>query len=109
MKIKGVRNERTGEIIYSRTNHDYHEDSAKEIFVDGQGDRFGWNAGVRYSLVEFELPVTKNELFSDWNHQRNQFGWLNKTQIEAQGIEIRTLRLVEAEVAGGCPRQTEGS
>jgi hypothetical protein len=93
VKILGLRNNKTGEVIYSRANHDFHSDTTNEIFVDGGFDYFRclYNENANFSKVEFDLNVTKQELYEDWNSMKDKYGRLSKEQIEKQKILIQTI------------------
>ncbi len=93
MKILGLRNNKTGEVIYSRAKHDFHSDAKNEIFVDGGFEYFRclYNETANFSKVEFDLNVTKQELYEDWNSMKDKYGRLSKDQIEKQKIKIQIL------------------
>lgn len=93
MKITGLRNNKTGEVIYSRAHHDYHSDKSGEIFVDGGFEylRCGWKEGADFSTVQFELDVDKKTLYDDWNQNKNKYGSLSKYKIKKYNIEIKEI------------------
>lgn len=91
MKIFGLKNKKTGEIIYSRTVHDFHWDSTEMIAVDGGFDylRYMYKNGAEFDRVTFELPnVTKQDLYNDWNNQIDNYGWLSEEKANEQNIVI---------------------
>lgn len=89
MKITGLLNNKTGEIIFSRARHDFRWDKTKEIAIDGGFDytKCSFNPGADFRFVEFELDVTKKELYDDWNHQKDKYGSLNKESVKY--IEVK--------------------
>ena len=75
MKVKVIKCNKCGDIIFSRARHDFHHCTCKSIFVDGGFDylRFGGNAEDIES-VEIEVDATMGELYNDWNRSIDKFG-----------------------------------
>lgn len=96
MLITGLRNKKTGEVIYSRAHHDFHWDSKEEIAIDGgfEYKRTCWKDGADFEIVRFELNVTKNELYDDWNTNQNKYGWITAQQIVDRNIDIEVLNSI---------------
>ena len=84
MKIKGILIKETGEIIYSRANHDFLYDSTKKYAVDG--GQTGYSRTIfedfkGFENVEFELDVTIQELYDDWNKSIDKLGRIDSNTI----------------------------
>jgi hypothetical protein len=70
------------DVIYSRTTHDYHGCSCPNeegITVDGGFCymRVSYSSkinGNEIKHIRLELPVTKQELYDDWNKQIDKYG-----------------------------------
>jgi hypothetical protein len=85
-KIQAIRCPHCLDIIYSRAVHDYHfcscgddEGNPKGVSIDGGFDylRYGWANDIDSTLIEaieLELPISKRELYDDWNYGRNVYG-----------------------------------
>ena len=78
MKIQCVKCIECGDIIFSRARHDFRSCGCGYTSIDG---------GLEYSKVscedlntviclEVDLPVTKKELYNDWNYHLNNYGIL---------------------------------
>lgn len=81
-----------GDIIFSRTHHDFHYCSCKRIFVDGGGSiinestlsgysRYGYVELTDLEKIKIELDKAfphikqaKFVLFNDWNSHINNYG-----------------------------------
>lgn len=63
--------------IYSRANHDFHYCSCGAVAVDGGFDylRYVYNE-TKPEVVVREVNASKKELFQDWNHRRDKFGFI---------------------------------
>ncbi len=79
MKITAIKHKVCGDIIYSRANHDFKTCSCpldKYIAIDGgQGNKYYRVIGNPDEVIEadFELDVTKQELYDDWNSRADKY------------------------------------
>lgn len=91
MKINGIKCD-CGRILFSRARHDLHRCPCGKSYVDGGFDyiRCGWDPSISPPpTVEFELDVTFEQLYNDWNNVIDKFGTI---EVEDQGnLEIREL------------------
>jgi hypothetical protein len=75
--IAGLQ-ESTGEIIYSRSPHDFRSSTDSLNWVDGGQDYFRqvWDSSKTEPLkqIVIELNVPPSIVFDDWNYERNQYG-----------------------------------
>ena len=78
IKVTAIECPLCGDIIYSRARHDFRWCSCETIAIDG---------GLDYTKVSYdsekvpspqthaiELPITREELYFDWNHAKDKFG-----------------------------------
>ena len=91
--IRGLKNNSTGQIIYSRSQHDCRWDDDRKVMVDGGFTylKLGWDPKADFAVVEFTLPVTQKELYDDWNLGTDKYGSL--TAKQAQNIEIKEMKI----------------
>ena len=63
------------DLIFSRSRHDCHHCSCKEIYIDGGFDyaRGGWTNEFPYQVV-YEIEQSKNDLYKDYATLVDQFG-----------------------------------
>ena len=93
MHIKGIINNSTGEIIYSRARHDFHWDKTKTIAIDGGQEDYVKISGSNWSFVDFDLDnVTIKDLFTDWNEYVNKFGSIDKNDPLVKNLVIQILQ-----------------
>lgn len=83
MNITGLLNNKTGEIIFSRARHDFRWDKTKSIAIDGgfEYTKVSFNTDSDYSVVSFDLDVTKKELYDDWTLGKDKYGSLDSKTI----------------------------
>lgn len=76
MKINAIKCKKCNDTLISRARHDFHSCSCGKTFVDGGFDyqRVGYDEKVGYEHVEVDLPVTKKELYDDWNMRVDKYG-----------------------------------
>ena len=78
VKVNAVECPKCGYIIYSRARHDFRTCNCGAVSIDGGFDY--WKIGCAEELCdsitshEIELPLTKKELYDDWNHNQNKYG-----------------------------------
>lgn len=75
MKIPALKCKICGDIIFSRSRHDFRPCSCGNLFIDGGFDY--WRVGYKtneYEKTEIELEVTKEELYQDWASGTDKFG-----------------------------------
>ncbi len=85
MKIYGIICPACGDTVYSRANHDYRSCTCKLVAVDG-GQAPGGCARIAYDpakinppqTTSFELPVSLNDLYRDWNYSLNKYGLIRR-------------------------------
>lgn len=80
MKVNAVKCMECGDIIYSRTQHDFRECSCGGSFIDGGFVlvRFG---GVCTDLFLFDIgSLTKEILYEDWNKRIDKYGLIKKNK-----------------------------
>lgn len=65
-------NEKTGEVIYSRAQHDFITDSQKNFIDGGQLSSYYRISGLKKIIIE--LNVDYGTLYDDWNYKRDQYG-----------------------------------
>jgi len=64
-----------GDIIFSRSRHDFRWCSCGEIAVDGGSDYLKMTFDkIAPEIVEVEVPASKQQLFDDWNYKVDKFG-----------------------------------
>ena len=78
MNIKALKCLVCNSIIYSRARHDCRFCHCGQAFVDGGFDRYCQRVGAEFpdkvQYVDIEVPVTKDELFQDWNTSTDKYG-----------------------------------
>jgi hypothetical protein len=93
MKINGILNRETGEIIFSRTVHDFRSDKSGKLHIDGGFEylKYGFYPNAEFDVVEFDLDVTKKELYDDWNKRIDKYGSTSIKELEEKNIKIKIL------------------
>lgn len=76
MKINAIQCKKCDDIVYSRATHDYRPCSCGLCAIDGGFDytRIAFQNREDYVSITIDLPVTKEQLFADWNNRRDEFG-----------------------------------
>lgn len=77
--------ESTGEIIYSRANHDFIQTTDGQGFMDG-GQLGLYNRHSGLKIVVIDLPVSYGEAYDDWNNRTDKYGRINPE--DAKNIRI---------------------
>jgi len=77
--IAGIRCLKCGDVIYSRAGHDFRRCSCTAVAIDG-GFSYTRIVGNRedFEGAYFLLPVSKAELYEDWNSGTDKFGKISK-------------------------------
>ena len=74
--VNAIRCPECGDVIYSRTRHDFRNCSCGNVYIDGGLDyiRVGGKASPNVKVFELEIKATKKELYNDWNSSGNKYG-----------------------------------
>lgn len=79
MKIQALKCKKCGDIIFSRSRHDFRYCSCGAIFVDGGFDYFRYGGDFAdMESVKILVDATKDDLYQDWSRGINKYG-LRKT------------------------------
>ena len=75
MKVSVVQCKKCGDIIWSRTDHDYRSCTCESVSVDG-GFSYTRIIGEEkdYKIFELDLDVTKADAVLDWKFGANKLG-----------------------------------
>lgn len=83
MTINAIKCLKCGDIIYSRSHHDFHWCSCKSCAIDGgfnylkiTGDYENWKSVQINVLDDKDEIEAKKILFDDWNKRINKYGVL---------------------------------
>ena len=63
-----------GDRIYSRARHDFHHCNCGNIYIDGGFDYMRCGGDVTAKVVRKFIPVSKEELYKDWNEGIDKYG-----------------------------------
>lgn len=78
MKIKAYRCPRCNALVYSRARHDMRWCPCEYLAVDGGFDyskiSFGPGSSGIPASEDLELPVTRRQLYQDWNRGLDVYG-----------------------------------
>lgn len=75
MKILAIKCKNCLDIIYSRARHDFRSCSCGKVSIDGGFDYSRIVAEPEdFTNIEIEIPVTKYDLYKDWNNKIDSFG-----------------------------------
>lgn len=76
MTIAAIQCPECKDAIFSRAQHDFHYCSCGYCFIDGGFDYIRYGAKDLSTIihVDLDLPVTKEELYDDWNKSENKYG-----------------------------------
>ena len=78
MIVNAVKCPKCGEIIYSRSHHDFHYCHCGNCYIDGgfEYTRIGAKEDLdKMKVFPFEVNATKEELLLDWDKRKDKFGW----------------------------------
>lgn len=83
LKVSAIKCKKCGDIIYSRTVHDFRTCTCEACFIDGGFDycRIGGNLDD-IEDVEVNVEATKGDLYQDWNFQENKYGLIKGEEHE---------------------------
>lgn len=88
IKLKGIKCNKCGDIIYSRCTHDFNSCSCSACAVDGGLEYMGILGKIEdFSVVDVELDfdsieTVKRALYDDWNQNKNLYGRITKTNLK---------------------------
>jgi len=77
-------NKKTGEIIYSRAQHDFITDSEGNFMDGGQLSPYFRYSGL--TPIVIELPYSYGAAYDDWNYRINKLGKISPE--EAKNVKI---------------------
>jgi hypothetical protein len=81
-KVLAITCEKCGDTIFSRAQHDYHSCSCRAVSIDGgkQYLRVLWNEKEHKRPTCFELKInqTDEQLYNDWNLNKNKYGTIKR-------------------------------
>lgn len=71
-----------GDIIFSRARHDYRSCTCGKYHIDGGFDylRLGFPKEMP-KIEKLEIAATKEELYKDWNEDKNIFGLIKGVKL----------------------------
>ncbi len=70
------------DILFSRDKHDYRTCSCGKLAVNGGLASLRTTSRNHYpEKVELVLEVTEEELFTDWNSRKDEFGWVKSGKV----------------------------
>lgn len=80
------------DIIYSRAQHDFRSCKCGDCFVDGGLEylRFGAKDFKDTKQIIIHLPVSKQELYDDWNLQTDKYGKIPIEDIDKYTVKEET-------------------
>ena len=95
MAVNVVRCLVCGDIIFSRTNHDFRPCSCGSVQVDAgpgvgrvNGDKENW------LFIEYEIKETSKELYYDWNKRIDKLGLIKDGITEDELIKLRAKNIL---------------
>jgi len=74
MKVKAIKCNNCGDIIYSRARHDCRGCTCGEIYIDGGFDYIRVGGKTFPKIFDFEIKASKKELYNDWNDMKDKYG-----------------------------------
>lgn len=76
MIVNAIKCNKCGDIIYSRTRHDFHWCSCKNIAIDGGSDytKITFKDSEPPTVFKMDIDATPKELADDWNNGIDKFG-----------------------------------
>ena len=85
--VSCIRCSNCGDILYSRTVHDFHYCYCGRIAIDGGFDYVKICGDIKHFLDIFQLEIdaTKTDLYYDWNSRKNKYGRIERVkQLEIE-------------------------
>lgn len=75
-KVIAIECPQCGYIIYSRARHDFRSCKCGDCNIDGGFDyvKIGAMDLSKIQQHELEIPITRTELYDDWNNQTDNYG-----------------------------------
>ena len=81
MKVNAIKCKKCGDIIYSRSQHDFHWCSCESCAIDGGFDYYRIVGNVEdWEFAEIKILEDKSDnevkkiLYNDWNLNKNKYG-----------------------------------
>jgi len=76
MKVQAITCPSCKQIIYSRARHDFRSCDCSKYSIDGGQDyiRVLHSTETPPLVFEMEVNATREELYNDWNLNKNKFG-----------------------------------
>lgn len=84
--VTAIKCPKCGDVVYSRTRHDCRCCTCGAVSIDGGFDYALINLPSKdYSLDTFKVSVeaTREELYEDWNTQKDEYGLIKSKKSEA--------------------------
>lgn len=83
MKINAIKCKGCGDIVFSRAVHDMRFCHCCKTAQDGGFlyQKIAFDPDIGYEHVDIDLPVTKEELYDDWNKGLDKFGVVYETKV----------------------------
>lgn len=80
MKVNAIKCPKCGDTIYSRSRHDMHWCSCKNIAIDGGGDyvKISFKEAPAPEVFKIDVNATPKELYDDWNKGKDKFGTIKE-------------------------------
>ena len=85
MKINAIKCLKCGDIIYSRSRHDFHWCSCESCAIDGgfdyiriTGNLENWENAEIQILENKSDDEVKKILYNDWNERKNKYGVIHE-------------------------------
>lgn len=80
MKINAIKCGQCDDTVFSRARHDMRSCSCGHCSIDGGFDYTKVN-GLFFTFVEVDLPVTRDQLYQDWNCSKNIYGVIKNEEV----------------------------
>jgi hypothetical protein len=79
-KVTCVSCPNCADTLFSRANHDWRICTCGDTFVDGGFERMRIGAKDCNKIKTFTkiIKASKQELYDDWNHSKDQYGLIRK-------------------------------
>lgn len=94
--VSALRCPKCGDVLFSRARHDYRSCTCGSLSVDGGFDyqKISFNpehiSGVNSLLqIEVEIPLSKEELYKDWNYSIDKWGRHNYYDISKYLLTLK--------------------
>ena len=85
MLVKAIKCNNCGDIIYSRSVHDFHWCSCEKCAIDGGfdyyriiGNKEDWEMTEVHILDDKSDDEVKKILYDDWNYRKNKYGTIKE-------------------------------